>query len=96
MKWPTPAENKSKNAARNTFLGRCSIHAHPDAKIVVEIPGKTTFQAALLGWDDFTMIIERDNGKVMLIWQIPGLVVSPVDGVFQQEGESGEQQRSDG
>lgn len=96
MKWPTPAENKSKNAARNKFLGACSVHAHPKAKIMVEIPGKASFQAALLGWDDYTMVLQRENGRVLLVWQAPGLQVAPLHGEFIKQGESKDGQRSDG
>jgi hypothetical protein len=97
IKFSTPGKDRAKNAAKNKFLSLCSTHAHPDARIVIEMPGTPTFQAELLGWDDYTMVIRRDNGRLTLIWQQPGMKISPADNkMYPPTKESNDGQRSDG
>lgn len=82
MNWPTPGTNRGRNAARNKFLGACSIHAHPDARVIVDTPGRPSFQATIVGWDDYTIVILGESGRPGLLWQQPGMRISPLHGEF--------------
>lgn len=77
MNWTTPRTNNSRNAIRNQFLESVSVHANLEATIFVQPPGEEAYEATLLGWDDYTIAVRDKMGHMELIWQGPGLRISP-------------------
>lgn len=91
MTWSTPRVANNRNALKNHFLQSVSVQSNMDARVNIEIPGKTMYQAALLGWDDYTLVLRTQSGRLQLVWQGPGLRVSPVGEDFLSPG-SGEKE----
>jgi hypothetical protein len=86
MTWPTPKDNASPNAACNKFLGLlCSDPARdkPPNKIMVEAPGSRSFKAVLLGWDAYSLILQLEDGRVMLMFKEPGTKIYPYEGFLR-------------
>jgi hypothetical protein len=87
--WPTPKEQRSPNAATNKYLGECIIDALR-GNIMVECPGRSTFKAKLLGWDRYSLILEREDGQVVLMVKAPGMMIYPEEGFPKKESEDGQ------
>lgn len=77
--YTTPSTGRGRNATRNLFLSKCSISAHPSARVTIELPGRPPMEGALLGWDDYTLVLRSAAGRVSLIWQAPGMRVVPLE-----------------
>lgn len=91
MNWTTPKTSNSRNSIRNQFLEAVSVHADLSATVFVRPPGEEAYEATLLGWDDFTLVVRDQMGHMELIWQGPGLRISPAKGTKfsppQEEGK---------
>lgn len=83
MRWPTPKDAGSPNAATNKFLSMCS-------KIVVSCPGHNTFKAELLGWDAYSLILRREDGRVIMLVKAQGLIIYPEEGFQKERDKNGQ------
>lgn len=97
MRWPTPGQSNSPNAACNKFLGLlCSEGARLPIKIMVECPGQRSFRAELLGWDAYSLILQVEDGKEVLMIKAPGMKIYPWEGFTNQGEKQNGQQHGDG
>ncbi len=96
MRWPTPKDTGSPNAACNKYLGACSGSAQAPIKLMVEVPGQRSFKAELVGWDAYCLIFRLEDKREVLMFKAPGTKIYPESGFPNTQGESTDGQRSDG